>query len=80
MILSSSSSGVVRKVSDSLLGMGAGKLSAKLGASRGSDAEHVAPFSAEASRWGIMQFSLVWDTAVGENQPLIVTALWSEGR
>lgn len=49
IILSSSSSGVVRKVSDSLLGMVGGKLSGKLAASTLSDAESVVPFSAVAS-------------------------------
>lgn len=55
IILSSSSSGVVRKVSDSLLGMVGGKLSAKLAASSWSGAEHGAPFSAAASGWKMVQ-------------------------
>lgn len=58
IILSSSSSGVVRKVSDSLLGMVGGKLSAKSAASTWSDGELVAPFSVVASRWKVVQVSV----------------------
>lgn len=58
IILSSSSSGVVRNVSDSLLGMLGGKLSAKLAASTWSDAEPVAPFSVVASRWKTVEISM----------------------
>lgn len=49
MILSSSSSGVVRNVSDSLLGMVGAKLSAILAASALSDASGIPPFSAVVS-------------------------------
>lgn len=49
MILSSSSSGVVRNVSDSLLGMVGVKLSAVLAASGLSDASGIPPFSAVVS-------------------------------